>query len=378
VAQLEYRLAAAFLRVLRLVFGVLPIRPRRVVLATARVPQLEGNLAFVHAAMRRRHPRLEYVLLLEPYSYGLLGKLAYLARLVRGMYYLQTARLFIVDNAYLPIHVAPHRRGTTVVQVWHAVGALKRFGVDTVRPLPEPERTFLHRHYDYVIAAAEAARGPYAAALRTPAERVLALGGPRTDFFFDEAAMAAARERVLAAYPQLAGRRVVTYAPTFRGRGRDKRGAPPLDAVRLRAALPPDHALVLKTHPNLDRSATTTAGYDLVVDPATEINELFTATDVLVTDYSSSVFEWALLRRPLVLLTADLAEYEADPGLYLDYRTDMIGTQVTDADEVACAILENRFDMRPYDSFIARHLDASDGQASTRFVERFLRTAEAR
>ena len=374
MARAEYWLAAAFLRFLRLLFSVLPIRRRRVVLATARVPQLEGNLAYLHAAMRARYPRLDYVLLLEPYSYRLLGKLAYLARLARGMYYLQTARLFIVDNAYLPIHVAPHRRGTTVVQVWHAVGALKRFGVDTVRPLREPERTFLHRYYDYVIAAAEVARVPYAAALRTPVERVLALGGPRTDFFFDEAAIAAARDRILAAYPQLAGRRVVLYAPTFRGRGRAKRGAPQLDAVRLRAALPSDHALVLKTHPNLDRSATTTDGYDVVIDPATEINELFAATDILVTDYSSSIFEWALLRRPLILLTGDLPEYETDPGLYLDYRTQMIGTQVTDADGVARAILEGRFDPAPYDAFTARHLDASDGRASVRFVERFLGT----
>jgi teichoic acid ribitol-phosphate primase len=372
MARAEYWLAAVFLRALRFLFSFLPIRRRRVVLATARVPQLEGNLAHVHAAMRGRYPSLEYVLLLEPYSYRLLGKLAYLARLARGMYYLQTARLFVVDNAYLPIHVAPHRRGTTVVQVWHAVGALKRFGVDVVTPLPEPERTFLHRYYDYVIAAADVARAPYAAALRTPVERVLALGGPRTDFFFDEAAMAAARNRVLAAHPQLAGRRVVLYAPTFRGRGRDKRGAPPLDAVRLRAALPSDHALVLKTHPNLDRSATTTDGYDVVIDPATEINELFAATDIFVTDYSSSIFEWALLRRPLILLTADLREYEKDPGLYLDYRTDMIGTQVRDADEVASAIFEQRFDLAPYPAFIARHLGPSDGRASSRFVERFL------
>ena len=59
--------------------------------------------------MLAEHPELDYVVLAEPYSYGLAGKLAYLVRLVRGMYYLQTARLFVTDNAYLPIHVAPHR-----------------------------------------------------------------------------------------------------------------------------------------------------------------------------------------------------------------------------------------------------------------------------
>jgi CDP-ribitol ribitolphosphotransferase len=372
VSRLEYLLASAILRVARFFFSRLRIRRDRVVLATARVPTLDGNLLHIHAALRRLHPAIEPVLLLEPYSYGLRGKLGYLVRLVRGMYYLQTARLFVVDNAYLPIHVAPHRPGTTVVQVWHAAGALKRFGVDTRTPLAEPERTFLHRHYDAVVVGGEWSRAPYAAALRTPVERVLALGSPRTDFFFDDAALGSARERVLDLHPSLRGRRVVLYAPTFRGRGVAKRAAPGLDATRLRAALPPDHALVLKTHPNLDPAATPRDGYDVVADPRAEINDLLALTDVLVTDYSSSVVEFAILRRPIVLLVPDLAEYEVDPGLYLDYPTEMIGTQVVDTDGVIEAIADDRFDRSGYDAFVERQLGTARGGASERFVRHFL------
>jgi CDP-ribitol ribitolphosphotransferase len=372
MTPLEYWLAAAVLRVLAWLFDLLPPAPRRVVLATARVSRLEGILAAIDAAIRRRRPDLEVVHLLEPYAYGLRGKLAYLARVVRGMYHLRRARLFIVDNAYLPIHVTPHRPGTTVVQVWHATGALKRFGADAARPLAEPERRFLHRHYDYVVASGEAAREPYSRALRTPLERVLAVGAPRTDFLVDGDALAATRERLLAAHPVLAGRRVVLYAPTFRGRGRGKREAGTLDAVRLRELLPPDHALVLKTHPNLDPGLTPVAGFDLVLDPADELDHAFAVTDVLVTDYSSSIFEWALLRRPLVLLVPDLVEYEADPGLYLDYRMEMIGALVTDTDGVAAAVLEGRLDRAAYDAFVARHLGSAPGGASDRFVERFV------
>lgn len=370
--RLEYLLASALLRLVRLIVARLPAHPERVVLATARVSTLDGNLLYIHRAIRTRFPDLVPVLLLEPYSYGLAGKLAYLVRLVRGMYHLQTAGLFVVDNAYLPIHVAPHRPRTTVVQVWHAAGALKRFGLDARTPLAEPERTFLHRYYDAVVVGGEWTRAPYAAALRTPIDRVLALGSPRTDFFFDAGELAAARDRVLAAHPGMAGRRVVLYAPTFRGRGIAKRGAPGLDAVRLRAALPADHVLVLKTHPNLDPAATPTTGYDVVIDPATEINDLLALTDVLVTDYSSSVVEFALLHRPIVLLVGDLAEYEVEPGLYLDYRTEMIGTQVTDTDGVIDAIATGRFDLTGYDAFIERQLGASRGGASDRFVDRFV------
>ena len=372
MSRLEYVLASALLRVLGFVFSLLPLRPERVVLATARVPTLEGNLAFLYAAMRARRPDLEYVLLLEPYSYGLIGKLGYLARLVRGMYHLRTAGLFVVDNAYLPIHVAPHRAGTTVVQVWHAVAALKRFGADTLNGLDEPERTFLHRYYDYVVSTAERSRGPWSAAFRTPLERVLPLGTPRTDYFADPAALTAATARIHAAYPALVGRRVVVYAPTFRGRGAGKRAAGDLDATRLRAALAPEDLLVLKAHPNLDPALTETSGYDVVIDPVTEMNELLAATDILITDYSSSIFEFALLHRPMVLLVPDLAAYQTDPGLYLDYRTEMIGTQVVDTDGVIQAIREDRFDLAPYDAFIERHLGAADGHASDRFVARFL------
>ena len=370
--RLEYLLASTLLRILRPWFSRLPIRTDRVVLASARGSHLEGNFAHLDAAIRAARPDLDVILLLEPYGYGLLAKVRYLLRLLRGMYLLHTTAVFIVDNAYLPVHVAPHRPGTTVVQVWHAAGALKRFGVDTVHPLHEPERTFLHRYYDYVVNSAEAGRAAWAAALRTPVDRVLPLGTPRTDLFHDPVAIAAARDRVLARHPELRDRTIVVYAPTFRGRGPRKRPADGLDAAALRAALPRDHALVLKTHPNLDASGMSIAGFDVVVDPAFEMNELLAATDILITDYSSSVFEWALLRRPLVLLAGDLDDYEKDPGLYLDYRTEMIGTQVPDTAGVIDAILAGRFDFAAYGPFIERHLGACDGRASARFVDHFL------
>ena len=368
----EYRLASLVLRVIGALFSLLPLRRRRVVLATARLPVLEGNLLFIDAAIRRLRPGTDVVHLLEPYSYGLRGKVLYFLRLVRGMYYLRTSGLVIVDNAWLPVHVAPHRPETTVVQVWHAAGALKRFGADTPGGLVEPEQTFLHRYYDYAIASGEGGREPWSRALRTPLDRVLALGTPRTDLFFDSAALAAARERMLAPHPSLAGRRIVLYAPTFRGRGRGKFGANALGGASLRASLPAEFALVLKSHPNLDPTGVETDGFDLVADPASDMNDWLAAADILVTDYSSSIYEWALLRRPLVLLVDDLETYEQDPGLYVDYRTGMIGAQVRDTAGVAEAILADAWDLAAYDAFIARNAGACDGHASERFVERFV------
>ena len=371
MTRLEYLLSAAILRVLGWCFSRLPARPNRVVLATARVRALDGNLLWIRRSIERSRPDLECVTLAEPYGYGLRHKAAYALRLVRGMFHLRTAALVVVDNAYLPVHVAPHGARTTVVQVWHAVGALKRFGLDTSGGLLEPERSFLHRYYDHVVTSGEASREPWSRAFGTPLEQVLPLGSPRTDFFADPEALAAARGRQIAAYPRLGEGRVVLYAPTFRGRGRAKRPPPGFDPGRLREELPPGHVLALKSHPNLDPTLVDEAGFDVVIDPAAEMNEVLAAADVLVTDYSSSIFEWALLRRPLVLLVEDLAEFEREPGLYLDLRRESIGEIVDQPSQLAAAIRDATVDPAAWSAFVARHLAGCDGEASRRFVERF-------
>lgn len=371
MSPLEYRVVSFLLRLVGWASSRLPIVPDRVVLASPRLSHLEGNLRFIDEAIRRRHPDLRPVVLVERYGHGLLAKAAYFLRMVRGMYYLRTAAVFVVDNAYLPVHVAPHRPGTRVVQVWHAASAIKRFGVDTIPPPTEPDRTFLHRYYDEVVVSSEAVRGVYAAGLRTPVERVLALGVPRTDFFFDEPAMDAARRRLLERHPTLAGRRVVLHAPTLRGRGSTKVSSNAIDPIRLRSLLPPEVALVLKPHPNVALASLANEGYDVLVDPAEEMNDLLALADVLVTDYSSAVFEFALLRRPIVLLVGDLDAYASNPGVCVDVDSLAVATAM-DTVGLARAIVAGTFDATGNEAMLEHHMGACDGHSSDRFVERFV------
>ena len=109
---------------------------------------------------------------------------------------------------------------------------------------------------------------PYAAALRTPIERVLALGSPRTDFFFDEAALAAARERVLAAHPEprrAAGRPLRPDVP----RPRHRQAGGHRARCRRAAGRPARRTTRWSSRPTRTsiRPTTPTAGFDLVADP---------------------------------------------------------------------------------------------------------------
>ena len=249
--------------------------------------------------------------------------------------------------------------------MWHAPGALKRFGMDTLEPPAEPERTFLHRYYDWVVTSGEESRVPWSRALRTPLDHVVALGTPRTDAFFDaglDRGRPGAGPRRAPGGRRAANRAVRADVPGPRGaegrRHRAGRGGPSGGAG-------PSWILVLKGHPNLDPATQPTAGFDVVAAPSEDLNDWLAAADVLVTDYSSSIFEWALLRRPLVLLVDDLEAYERDPGLYLDYRTEMIGAIVRDTDGVARAVREAAVDDAAWDAFIARHMGACEATRPT-------------
>ncbi len=369
MSLLEYYLSAAWLRAFYLVCALLPVRADKVVFASARAEKLEGNLSYIHDALLGEHPDTRVVLLLDRYSYDFTGKVIYFLKLVRACYHLATAHFVFVDNAYLPIHVGPHRKGTKVIQVWHAGGALKRFGVDTCPPNREVENRFIHKYYDYVIVGSDEAVASYASALRTPAKHVLPLGIARTDFFYDEQKMADARAQVYAAHPELEGRKVVLYAPTFRGYSDEKQPKQGLDATLLHERLGDSYAIVHKLHPVFSTDLVDGSGFDVVVGTEFDVNELFTVTDVLVTDYSSSIFEYALMRKPLVLLVDDLEDYVADPGFYLDFEVEMVGEFARTSAQVAQIISDGKFDLSRWDSFVAKHCQYDDGHASERLVE---------
>lgn len=359
----------------------LPLRPY-VVLATAHVPAIRGNLAAIGAELRRRDPVVPIVELVHDSRPGIGGLLRGTLNSVVAGWHLARARVFVVDSHYTPLYVVRRRPGTVVVQTWHACAAIKRIGYSVVDRSFGADETVtglirLHANYDLCLAASEAAAIQYVEAFRQPRSLFATdLGIPRTDILCDPVAGATTAARIRERYGIPPGRRVVLHAPTFRGdsliRARDP-GTLDIDA--LAEALGEDHVLLVRLHPAIRRSlAGRAGGRGAVIDVSDhpEVNELLLAADVLVTDYSSLAFEFALLGRPMVFLAPDIAEYEAERGFYFDYRAVMPGPVVTTTDEVAAAIRAWRWDLERVRAFAATWIEVADGRASARFVDRIV------
>ena len=341
MTALELTLTRIVLGAVAAVARRLPVR-REVLFASSRDRQLGPQLAAISAALTAADPSLPQRKQLAPYGYGLGAKVAYLLHLIGATWSLQRARVTVIDNAWLPAHITTPRAGCSVIQVWHAEGAYKRFGHATRGASSDADgalHELIHNGYSDALVSSESVRPAYAEAFRMPLNHVHAVGPLRGAWLANSAAVALRKTTLLAQYPELSGKRVLLYAPTFRGRGAQRETQLTISPDAITAALPSDWIVAIKAHPLVSITSQSTSGRCVTLNTATPIDELFPIADALFTDYSSSIFLWSLLERPLLLAVADADAYAQDPGLFLDPRSsESIGTRVNSVQEVVAAL----------------------------------------
>lgn len=291
---------------------------------------------------------------------------------------LATSR-YVVDNTHLPPYFrrAP---GQTVLQTWHGIG-LKRVGLDI------ESVQFANRHYQDNIAA-EAKNTDYVISpnpFNSPILRrafdvngeLLETGAPRNDIFFraDRETLANSVRESLGVPDHC---RVVLYAPTWRDdiyRGGQYRLDLRLDLKRVAEALGPDHVVLFRKHANIVDKLPPGLG-DAVIDTSDypDVQHLLLISDVLVTDYSTLMFDFANTGRPMLFYTYDLDRYrDVLRGFYFDFEQNAPGPLLASEDEVIAALQtldeqRDRFAGR-YRSFRDQFCAWDDGRAAERVVD---------
>jgi len=361
------------------------LRPiqERVYIAANRDAALRGNLAEIHRALQSLTPAPKVLVELQSRTErrggaSILSLAAAVVRIATRSYRVASSRLVIVDDYFFPIYPVKKRSGVTIVQVWHACGAFKRFGRATLEAEWGADEVFLkwvpiHAHYDLTLVSSESIAPIYAAAFGQSVETIsAAFGIPRTDALVPSPRRDATERAVRSRLGLTDRRTTVLYAPTFRGADLKGAAAPALlDIAALHRALGSEYRLILRLHPFVKAAMPIPPGAgDFVVDASAEpdANEVLLAADMLVTDYSSIIFEFALLGRPMAFLAPDLAAYERERGFFFDYRTGVPGPVVENTEQLARWILAKEFDLRRVSDFAAASFDVMDGRATERFV----------
>ncbi len=370
-----------FLRkwILRIAYAVmypLPVRPR-VVFASGHATRLGGNLKALYDEIEQRALGIEVVTLVRTSAETRTSKLDTLLFALRAEYYLATSTMFVVDDYFFPLYVIRLKPQTTVIQTWHASGAFKKIGYSVINKTfgasPSLVRQVkIHSNYTYCLIASHTAVPAYAEAFGQPAERFVSLGVPRTDVFFDPE-FAARAEKLRAKYSLPPGKKTVLYAPTFRGDSKHSAAYhDDLDLHELQAACGNEYVVLLRLHPFVAAEVEIDdelAGFVIDVSRHPDINELLLISDLLVTDYSSTIYEYSLLGRPMAFFAPDFEAYQAERGFYFDYESGVPGPVFTTTTGLAEYLSAGMLDVAAVEEFRSRSFDLADGHASERVVD---------
>jgi CDP-ribitol ribitolphosphotransferase len=269
----------------------------------------------------------------------------YMGPLLRQMHYLATSKVAVLDSYCIPACLFPKRDGLKVIQMWHALGAMKKFS-KSILDKPEGKSSKIaslmkmHEGYDYIFTSSEKARPAFAEAFGYPPERLTIMSLPRVDVIMDKELDRRNKERILEKYPFLADKETILYAPTLRI-GKDMTGA----AEALIDAVDTDkYNLILSMHPLTEISVTRDLPENVILRPDFSTTELMAASDYVITDYSAVTYDAALKGLPLYFYAFDKDEYLRDREFYLDYDRDMPGPVCASAEETVREIGSGRTD----------------------------------
>ena len=348
-------------------FGMFPQRRRIVFLSReSDTPPLDFRL--IRECMEREHPDYRVVILAKrmrnPILYGF--------HLIRQLYYIATSKAVVLDTyAFVPCLLAGHIR-IPVIQMWHGIGNMKKFGYTALdeakgRNAKTAELLNMHEGYSSLLISAASFIDDYAAGFNVREDIIHVAPLPRVDLLVNPEYRRKQRQRILKAFPQLAGKKNIVYCPTFRKRRPSNQQAAWSElaqSVNFNA-----YNLILKSHP-LD----TTRFEDARVfqDYPSDFDMLFVA-DYVISDYSTVIYEAGLLDVPVFLYGYDWPEYSSRRSLYIDPATDVPTLFTDDPKKIIRAICRDDFDAGAYRRFVSRNVTLpSHGSCTEQVVNHIL------
>lgn len=282
-------------------------------------------------------------------------------------FYLMTSKVIVTDDYVRYMRVIKLRKEQKLIQIWHACGAFKKFGLDAPSQLTTEEEKATHSQYSAVVVTSEKCRKNYSDAFGINEKICLPLGLPRTDNLIKSAPEM--RKSIFEKHPELKNKKIYLYCPTFRETdGKRIEYNPEIDFDELSRAMRKNEVFVIRRHPLMDYRFEN-GEYPKILDLSDESTlSLTAACDVIITDYSSVIYDAAILDIPTVFYCPDHKNYER--GFYLDFPDGLPGEMITDGKDLLECI-RNTAENPPKEKiaeFKSDQLSACDGNCTERVV----------
>jgi len=347
---------------------------------------IEANLCTLPNSLQYLYDELDtkgdYLLSAHCLGESHYGKIRYIFNALKCLRDIATADMVFLCEASRLISCISPRSETFITQLWHGCGAFKRFGLSTANlkfggNYQNDEQYPYHKNLNLVTVSSPEVIWAYAEAMNIPPESgiIKATGISRTDIYFCDEFKHNAYSRVINTLPKRPSKRkLLLWAPTFRGNINNATAPSYPDLFKLQEALADSYLFLIKHHPlvtSLPEIPAAVCDFAFDVSDTCSIEDLICCSDMCISDYSSLVFEYSLMERPMLFFASDKADYEDWRGFYYPYEEMTPGPIIATTDELIEAVkqLEHDFDPCEVIAFKEKFMSACDGQATERILK---------
>ncbi|MDY2627656.1 MAG: CDP-glycerol glycerophosphotransferase family protein [Lachnospiraceae bacterium] len=324
------------------------------------------------------------ILKLHELKRGTVSAVEYYANAILFAKDLATAKAVFVHESNDLLGYVYIRPETKVIQLWHGCGVLKKLGYSTVgkkgfKSGASREEFPEYNKYSIVTISSPADMWIFEEfmGIEKKSGIIQPIGISRTDEFFDEKYIKNCYKKLYKAIPEAKNKKLILYAPTYRGVDPNRVTPNELDIEKFAEALSDEYILIFKHHqtaqnlPVIPEKYRDKFAYDMTRGRGLDINELMVVSDICITDYSSVAFEFSLFERPLLFYVFDLEEYIADRGLYYDFNEITPGPLCRTNEEMIDYIkhIDDRFDKQEIIDFKNKFMCSCDGHATERILD---------
>lgn len=295
----------------------------------------------------------------------------------RKPYEMARAEIVLLDNIFLPLAYIHCKKNSKIVQLWHGTGTIKKFGQDAnTGKLKELERR-ANQNITHLIVNSREMKNLYTGAFGVEEKRVFPVGMPKTDELLKRIKVETKekvnpdKEYIYQKYGIPNDKKLVLYAPTFRDQEIENPKVIERISVLLRE-LPNEYCIGLRLHPFIAKGfkEPMTDSRVFQLSDETDVNSILMASDLLITDYSSIIFEYCLMERPIIFYAYDINEFSNHGrGFYHNYESYVPGPVAYRGKEVTDLLRKNQFDMNMVRRFKEKNYPYLDGNATKRLLE---------
>ena len=352
-----------------------PVQENKVLFLEMRFTKLSNSFELIYKALEESG---EYDLKCSYVQFNFIRGREFTQRVNEMLKELATAKYVFVDDDSLILSSIPLRKETVAINLWHACGAFKKFGRSTAELKFGSSAATLDKYPNYgnlthVTVSSPEVIWAYEEAMHLPKGIVKATGVSRTDQFYDKEFVESRKQKLYEIMPEAKDKKVILYAPTFRGHVATASSPDRIDFERFCRELGNEYVIVCKHHPFVKNPPIIPEELQHFARDLTKylsIEDLLCCADICISDYSSLVFEYSLFEKPMIFYAYDYDNYCDWRGFYYDYSEFTPGPVVQTEDELLNSIknIDTQFDKQKVIDFKEKFMGSCDGHATERII----------